>query len=426
VNDYIKFLIIFFLSVGQVLLLVVGFNWWVDPYGVFRPAGHDPQKPVWMSKQLRLAKAQRVKQLKPQGIVIGTSTSQSGIDPDHPGWDRDVYPRYNLALPATNSYENFRYFQHAHALNPLKQVLIGLDFVSFNIFSPLSGDFNESHLIVSRVGKSKDQVTHNLTLTLLSLSAIKASQKKLFFRGKGTHSSNGREIPQKENPEPRNNRSAMMGSATKFVPRLLMPPPSHRFCLYDGMGNNPNFQYLRKILEISKEDGLDVRLFIQPAHAYLLEVLRIMGMMQDYEKWQRELITLIEDVNHRYPESPEFPLWDFSGYNSVTMDEVPPPETPSRPMRWYVDIGHYSKALGDIIQDRIFSFHEAGRVVPEDFGVQINSKNIDRHQTSRKIKQREYMQTYQEDIKELTGRVNAIKKKIRPIDCNQVVTRTNT
>jgi len=119
-------------------------------------------------------------------------------------------------------------------------------------------------------------------------------------------------------------------------------------------------------------------------------------------------------------------LWDFSGYNSVTMDEVPPPETPSRPMRWYVDIGHYSKALGDIIQDRIFSFHEAGRVVPEDFGVQINSKNIDRHQTSRKIKQREYMQTYQEDIKELTGRVNAIKKKIRPIDCNQVVTRTNT
>ena len=121
-----------------------------------------------------------------------------------------------------------------------------------------------------------------------------------------------------------------------------------------------------------------------------------------------------------------FPLWDFGGYNSVTTDEVPPPENPSRSMRWYWDIGHYNKTLGDIIQDRIFNFHEAGRVVPEDFGVQINSKNIDQHQSLQNAKQREYMQTYQEDIKELTGRVNAIKKKIKPFDCNQVVTGTKS
>jgi len=36
------------------------------------------------------------------------------------------------------------------------------------------------------------------------------------------------------------------------------------------------------------------------------------------------------------------------------------------------------------------------------------------------------MQTNQEDIKELTGRGNAIKKKIKPVDCNQAVTGTKS
>tara|TARA_B100000315_G_C14559531_1_gene579815 strand:+ start:32 stop:1351 length:1320 start_codon:yes stop_codon:yes gene_type:complete len=426
-NDYIKFIIVFLLSVGQVLLLIAGFNWWVDPYGIFHPTEYNPKKLVWMSKQLRLAKAHSLKQLKPPGIVIGTSAAQIGIDPDHPGWDKGVYPRYNLALPGSNLYENFRFFQHSRALNPPRQILIGLDFVAFNIFFPLSDDFNESHMLVSKKGTSRHHFFHNLTLTLLSLSAVKASQKKLFYRGEGTHSSSGMEVlPQEKNQEAKNYRSIMMGSATSFIPRTLMPPPGHRFCLYDGVGNNPNLQHLRKILEISKEDGADVRLFIQPSHVYSLEVLRILGMMDDYDKWQRELIALVEDVNRRYPESPEFPLWDLSGYNSVTMDEVPSPENPNRPMRWYVDIVHYKKTLGDLIQDRVFSFHEAGRMVPEDFGVQINSKNIDRHQTSQKIKQGEYTQIYQGEIKELTSRVNAVKEKIKPFDCSQAATENKS
>ncbi len=65
-NDYIKFLIILFLSVVQVLLVITVFNWWVDPYGIFHVAEYDPKKPIWVSKQLRLAKVHRLKQLKPQ------------------------------------------------------------------------------------------------------------------------------------------------------------------------------------------------------------------------------------------------------------------------------------------------------------------------------------------------------------------------
>ena len=64
-NEHIKFLIIFLLSVSQVLLLIAVINWWVDPYGIFHPDEYNPQKSIWMSKQLRLAKAYKLKQLKP-------------------------------------------------------------------------------------------------------------------------------------------------------------------------------------------------------------------------------------------------------------------------------------------------------------------------------------------------------------------------
>ena len=169
---------------------------------------------------------------------------------------------------------------------------------------------------------------------------------------------------------------------------------------------------------IAKENGTDVRLFIQPTHVYLLEVLRILGMTEDYKNWRKELINLVEDVNSKYSESDAFPLWDFGGYNSITMTEVPPAEESNRPMHWYWDIGHYNKNLGDLIQDRIFGFKQIKRIVPEDFGIQINSKNIDQYHTTQETKQKEYTQNYQGDIKELTKRVNAIKKNIRPFDCS--------
>jgi hypothetical protein len=209
-----------------------------------------------------------------------------------------------------------------------------------------------------------------------------------------------------------------MWSATKFVTRLLMPPPTHRFCLDDGVRANPSFQYLRQILETSKESEADVWLFIQPTHVYLLEVLKTLGMMEEYEKWRHRLVDLVESVNKKYPKSLKFSLWDFSGYNTVTMDEVPPAEEIKRPMDWYYDVGHFKKSLGDLIQDRIFNYSDAERVVPKDFGIQINSKNIDLYQSAQRSKQMEYMLVHQEEIKELTGRVNVIKKKIRDFNCS--------
>ena len=187
-------------------------------------------------------------------------------------------------------------------------------------------------MVVSREGRHQDYFLTDLAITLFSLSAIKASQKKMFYRGKGTHRSNGTEFSEAVDSQSRNNRSAMMWSATMFVSRLLMPPPTHRFCLDDGVSSDSGFQYLSKILKIAKESEADVRLFIQPTHVYLLEVLNILEMMKYYEKWRYQLVDLVESINKQYPKKPELSLWGFSCYNSVNVDAVPSLEEPNSSM----------------------------------------------------------------------------------------------
>jgi hypothetical protein len=303
-------------------------------------------------------------------------------------------------------------------LNSPKQILIGLDFISFNIFTQLSDDFKESYMVVSREGRRQDNFLTDLVVTLFSLSAIKASQKKFFYRGKGTHHSNGTEFSEEVDSKSRNNRSIMMWSATMFVSKLLMPPPTHRFCLDDGVSADySGLQYLSKILKTAKESEADIRLFIQPTHVYLLEVLNILGMMKSYEKWRHQLVDLVEVINKQYSEKPELSLWDFSGYNSVNVDKVPSLEEPNSSMDWYYDSGHFKKSLGDLIQDRVFGYNDKKRDVPIDFGVQINSKNIDLYHRAQRNKQTQYMLAHQEDIKELAGKVALISKKIKKFDC---------
>ena len=76
-----------------------------------------------------------------------------------------------------------------------------------------------------------------------------------------------------------------------------------------------------------------------------------------------------------------------------------------------------------MIQDRIFNYHDIGRVIPQDFGIQINSKNIDMYQIEQKKKRREYMLANQEDIQELSRKVDSEKKKIKEFDCDEADTR---
>lgn len=103
-----------------------------------------------------------------------------------------------------------------------------------------------------------------------------------------------------------------------------------------------------------------MKIFISPSHAAQMEAIRIVGLWQEFEQWKRELSKMA-------------PVWDFSGYNSITSEPV------SNGMKNYLDSSHYRKNVGDLVINCLFSYQE--EKVPADFGTLITPANVEAHLT---------------------------------------------
>jgi hypothetical protein len=112
------------------------------------------------------------------------------------------------------------------------------------------------------------------------------------------------------------------------------------------------------------------------------------------------LVEINEEEALRAGES-SFPLWDFSVYNQFTTEPIPKTGDTETAMQWYWDSSHYKKELGDIMLDKIFHYHESGRIVPDNFGILLTSENIDDHLQKIRADRQHYRDTHPDDIAEI-------------------------
>jgi hypothetical protein len=397
-KKYLKRLIFISLSF---LVLVGGFNWLVDPYSVYgtpKIKGFDALKPEETTHS-RMTKAYLVQRLKPEAIVLGTSTAEWGIDPGHPGWS--YQPVFNLGLPGGNIYEMLRYLQHANKTQPLKQVVLGLDFLAFSIHSQTTDASTEARLAVSYNGKqnSSFRSINDIIATLFSVDALGASlntvkQVKDTLRYK----SNG----MNEYTEP--NLAALNGyhGIFRMEEDSYSKNTSWRddFQFQNAEQDKSPFAYYRQILQVAYSDNLDLRMFISPAHARLWELLADFGLWPNIEEWKHTLVTINEEEALQYDKTP-FPLWDFSDDNELTTEAVPAVDDTQTIMHWFKDTRHYKKELGDLVLDRIFGYSAPGRQVPDDFGVLLNSGNIDSILQKIRSDRQKYQNTHPGDVAEI-------------------------
>jgi hypothetical protein len=125
-------------------LLLAGFIVAVDPYWMFgTPSvpGFNESRPLYETSVVR-AKPYQLMRLRPKAVALGSSRAEVGLSPEHPGWaDRHAF---NFAIPAANSYEVMLAFLHAQSVAaPLRQAVVGLDFLSFNIYRKLGPAFDD-------------------------------------------------------------------------------------------------------------------------------------------------------------------------------------------------------------------------------------------------------------------------------------------
>jgi len=105
-----------------------------------------------------------------------------------------------------------------------------------------------------------------------------------------------------------------------------------------------------------------------------------------------------------------FPIWDFSGYNSITTEELPAIDEPTQTMKWYAESSHYSKNACVLILNRMFNPTITGKDAPNDFGVIITTENIEGHLGLIRASRKQYVETHAEDVSEIRELIKKLNK----------------
>jgi hypothetical protein len=343
---YNKFILQFLAAAFLPVMSVGVFNYIVDPYDVFNTPNffginHDKPKKDSNDRQF---KAIDITRIQPTTIIIGSSRTKQGIDPEHPTLAKDP-STYNLAINGPNVYEVRRYLEHAIANQPnLKEVIFGIDFFMFNANLKNQPSFSESRLGIKHIAIG-DAVNALFSIDTYHISkeTIEASLK-----------------------EP--NKSDRFGE-NGFMPNRKFNDGNTKWRfeqaikLYFQLHSNYELsdQYLndfKKIVSLCQEKNISLKVFISPAHATDLEAIRVTGKWQVMEQWQREIVKII-------------PVWDFSGYNSVTTESI------KDVMKNYADNSHYSRSIGNYMLDRLGNYRTDK--IPQDFGILLTPENIESH-----------------------------------------------
>lgn len=334
----------FFLAVSLPLFSVAGLNWLVDPYDVFNTPnflGLNHQKPKKDNSD-RLFKAVDIIRIKPKVIIIGSSRTKQGIDPGHLNL-ADPESAYNLAINGPNMYEVLRYLEHAVKNQPdIQEIILGVDFFMFNATLNNQPTFSEERLEKTHI------VVSDAINALFSLDTLTASRETIVAslntpNGDNSYGENG------------------------FMPNRSLDSSTSQWRfeggikLYFRLHSDYQFsqEYLadfQKIVQLCQENNIKLTVFISPSHATQWEAIRATNQWSTWEQWKREMVKMV-------------PVWDFSGYNSVTTEKI------SEDMNNYADNSHYTPNIGNLILDRMFNYQS--ETLPEAFGVLLTPENIE-------------------------------------------------
>ena len=135
----------FLILSGAMVAFLILFNIVVDPNGVFGLVaikGFNKHKTNFTSD--RITKFYSARRARPQAIILGTSRA-AFISPA----DLEKYTggrAYNLSLFSAGIYEEYANFRYMAESFPIKNLALGIDFISFIEGAPQEAQFSEKRL----------------------------------------------------------------------------------------------------------------------------------------------------------------------------------------------------------------------------------------------------------------------------------------
>ncbi|AYJ77660.1 hypothetical protein [Aliarcobacter cryaerophilus] len=335
-----------------IIISVCSINYIVDPYNLYKTnlLKNKPKEFEYM----RLVKAINVEEIKPYSIVLGTSRAEMAIDPEH---EYFIKPSYNLANAGSTMYETKYYLKEAILQGKLKKVLLVADWRMFNdVNMKQVADF-ETYFENRNIYK----YLLNYKVFEDSLFTIK-NQNKLSL-----HKSNGQMTDRYVN-------DVLLAHGGQYKTML-----AEEKNYYKNFTNNnsykdtkkDSFEDFKEILQMCYRNNIKLDIIFGPSHIRQWEAFDYYHGYETFLKWKKDIVLFVEKIGLEENKIP-FNILDFSVYHRLTAENVP--KEPEQRMEFHFEGSHYTNKLGLIVLDRL-----SNNSLYNDFGVYINSSNIDNH-----------------------------------------------
>lgn len=392
-------------AVAIVLLAIASINLWVDPYDIFgdvfgadKAAPRYPYKPA-ADENERLSKPYRIDREHANYIVLGSSRSLA-IPTNY--CVSDKLHGLNLALASGSVYEAYRMFQYAHHVNRLKRVVIGID---EQLRIDTHPEFDEGRNPVKANGEINharlETWAHDATLALFTLDALRGSIKTMRYQPRKGETIDAFLHHDKLERVIRAGGHHEMFRTMEASVMQSFGQTTADTCDATGLMFDTQYQraevYLKRMLETAYRDNIHVYLYFTPMHARLQEAWCMGGRWAVIENTKRIVVRLVESLAERYGKTP-FPVWDFSGYNSVTTEPLTKQGDVSARMKYYWEDSHFNEHTAKLILARMYGCDDD---IPGDFGVQLKSGMLEQHLQLIRKQHLRYARSHAADIDEV-------------------------
>lgn len=370
------------------ILSLIVFNILIDPFGIFQFVslqGINNEKPD-VVHNLRLSKAHASHYFKPTAAIFGSSRAEMSIDPEHPGFKG--YHTYNMAMAGSGLYEVYRTLQHTYYASnkKLKLAVIGLDFLMFNanreevVFNTEVINYNEKRLMLL---PSQSYYTSTFLFdadSILFKTAARASLNTILqqvaTQPRTVYLNNGMRRPEKDVFYP--HKTATINNEKYYMEKIWTAGPAQRFCTSSLDEHKSTFGTLRKIINFSRKNNIDLRFYISPTHARAILAIKEAGLWDAFEEFKRETVDILAKDMARYPNLKPIVLWDFMNFNPITTESFPEVSDVHSKMQWYWEMSHYKIATGNLVLDRVMDYKDNSHQTDlQDFGVLLTKNNVE-------------------------------------------------
>lgn len=345
-------------------------NYIINPLGIYGTPvikGLNDRYPT-VPYFLRIHKTERIKQLKPDTVIIGSSRALVGLNP-RPEFFEDGAVVYNAGLTAARIYEQRCLLEFAAAATQLRLVILTLDFFAFSAGDPEDEQFEPERC--SPLSLSPVRSFLNRYDSLVSLDTIIASVKHLhYIRRPVAHFSFIQ-----PNGYMQNNSFYYRAALNGFAPYFQNPPVATKkgfTFVYPEKSKGTAFRYVEDMLDLARKKGIDVIILFSPAHESFIAGLEREGMWPLVTEWKKQVEDIVFSNAQQYGEEP-YPLWDFFYRDPFTAETVPVDGDRETRMHRFVDSGHYTPEAGDILLKKILGLYKRGEDPWPRFGRLLNT-----------------------------------------------------